>query len=259
MLGNLAEEDFFVLRGPFESGRQSPRNLGAMLILSIPFHILMFFLAYVAAADSSAFPYITTLLWAHLVISSKVILFSIIFAIPSIYIQNQKLQYLIVILISQNIFGILPYFMAVFYIGKEFYIPIESLMNFTYITFSIGILVFFVTGIRFFVLLRKGEYRVGTKKEEIRTKMEFKVKSYLPIIITGSLGAFFTFQYLIRLLGIGDIYNIMMLTLCVLLFYAMLFVLPEQLVILYCKYRFDSFNFNKEDKLKPVSRKEGLK
>ncbi|WP_280528738.1 hypothetical protein [Virgibacillus pantothenticus] len=35
----------------------------------------------------------------------------------------------------------------------------------------------------------------------------------------------------------------------------MLFVLPEQLVILYCKYRFESFNFDKDGNLKPMGTK----
>lgn len=37
-----------------------------------------------------------------------------------------------------------------------------------------------------------------------------------------------------------------------LLFFTMLFILPEQLVILYCKYRFESFNFDKDGQLIPM-------
>ncbi len=38
----LKEEDFAVLRGPLESGRQSPSSLGAMFILSLFLHPLFF-------------------------------------------------------------------------------------------------------------------------------------------------------------------------------------------------------------------------
>ncbi|MEI3613002.1 hypothetical protein [Pseudogracilibacillus sp. SO30301A] len=45
-LNNLDEQDFAVLRGPFESGRQSPKSLGGTLVLSIFFQVLLFFLIY---------------------------------------------------------------------------------------------------------------------------------------------------------------------------------------------------------------------
>ena len=43
MLEKLTEEDFMVLRGPLESGRQGPGSLGGMLLLSIFLQIPMFF------------------------------------------------------------------------------------------------------------------------------------------------------------------------------------------------------------------------
>ncbi|MGY0691202.1 hypothetical protein ACW2QC_00250 [Virgibacillus sp. FSP13] len=43
MLQKLSEEDFVALRGPFESGRQSPNSLSLTLILFIFFQPLMFF------------------------------------------------------------------------------------------------------------------------------------------------------------------------------------------------------------------------
>lgn len=71
-------------------------------------------------------------------------------------------------------------------------------------------------------------------------------------MIVGSVGLLFILQYLVRTFGLADIESIVMVTLFILLFYTMLFVLPEQLVILYCKYRFDSFNYDKNGNLKPM-------
>ncbi|RFA35462.1 hypothetical protein CAI16_08175 [Virgibacillus dokdonensis] len=251
----LPEEDFAVLRKPLESGRQGLGNLGSMLFVSAFLHALIFFLTYVAAGDNTIFPYKETIFWIHLIITSHLILFSFIYAIPTVYKKSQKIQYLITILVSQNMFGILFYIMALFYIGSTFNITTISLLNFTYTTLIIGFLILLMTFVRFYILLLKGEYRERSSKDKVRAKLEAGIKSYLPILIIGSIGLLFMLQYLIRLLGLEDIYTVFMLSLCILLFYAMMFVLPEQLVILYCKYRFNSFNFNKHGELNPMGRK----
>src|SRR5690625_3081539 len=255
MLNKFKEEDFAVLRGPFESERQSPRALGAILPISIILQGLMYVLTHLGAAENSIFPYTENLFWFHTMVTGLLIIFSIIYSIPNIYNKSQKLQYLITILVSQNLFGVYFYLMALFYIGQGFNVSEESLLNFTYITLAIGVLVFVVTMIRFYILLKKGHYRKGSKKAKFRSKAELGVRSYLPIIIIGSVGLLFILQYLIRLFGIGDIYTVFVLSICILLLYTMLFVLPEQLVLLYCKRRFDSFNYNKNGELNPMGRK----
>lgn len=261
MLSRLKEDDFKVLRGSFESGRQRPGALGSMLILSIFLQALMFFLAYVAAGDDSIFPNKEAMFKFHLVTTIIFILLSIIYAIPKVYLNSQKVQYLITIFVSQNLFGILPYTMALFYIGKSYSVTRESLLAFTFITLSFGVLIFIITCIRFYILLKKGQYREGSKKDEIRSRTEAGIKSYLPMIITGSIGLLFIIQFLVRTFGLMDIQTIFMLSLCILVLYAMLFVLPEQLVTLYCKYRFDSFNYDKYGNLKPMGtdRKDVIK
>lgn len=249
------EEDFVVLRGPLESGRQSPSNFSAMFILSVFLQALMFFLTYVVAADDSIFPFKENLFYFHLFITGLLIVLSIIYAIPKVYIKGQKMQYLISILISQNLFGAFFYLSGLFVIGSKSSITIAPLINFTLITLLFGFLVFIVTSIRFYVLLKKGHYRKGSSKDKLRSKYETGIKSYLPIIIVGSIGTLFTLQYLISLFGLYDLEDTIMSTVCILLFPTMMFVLPEQLVILYCKYRFDSFNFNKRGELNPMGRK----
>ena len=86
MLSKLKEEDFGVLRGPFESGRQSPESFSGNFILSIFLQILMMVATYVVAADASKFPYIEGIFVIHILITGLIIIFSVVYAIPSIYI-----------------------------------------------------------------------------------------------------------------------------------------------------------------------------
>ncbi|MEC5425180.1 hypothetical protein QGM71_16970 [Virgibacillus sp. C22-A2] len=255
MLKKLTEEDFAVLRCPLESGRQSPSALAPILVLSIFLQALMFVLTYVVAADATLFPYKEEMFVIHLLITGILMLFSIIYSIPNVYMKGQKVQYILTVIVSQNLFGVFFYICVVFIIGKDKYISEESLLIFTYITLLFGLLIFIVTCIRFYVLLVKGQYRKESKKDKLRLKLEFSIQSFLPQIILASISLLFVVQYLVREFGIAEIETIIMMILFILLFYTMLFVLPEQLVILYCKYRFDSFNYNKNGKLKPMGRK----
>src|SRR5690606_28768271 len=122
---------------------------------------------------------------------------SIICAIPGVYKKYQKMQYLISILISQNIFGVFFYLIAIFFISEQIKTE-SSLMSFTIITLIIGLLIFIVTCIRFYILLRKGEYKKGSTRDQLRSNLESKIKSFLPMIIIGSIGIVYIIQLLVR-------------------------------------------------------------
>lgn len=255
MLRKLQEEDFAVLRGPLESGRQRPASLAMMLILSVFLQLLMFILTYVVAAYDTIFPYKNIIFVIHLFMTGVLIILSIVYAIPPVFLKGQKTQYLITILISQNLFGVFFYLSALFIIGEQRNITEKSLLTFTFITLLVGILIFIITSIRFYILLKGGQYRKGSKRDQVRSKLEFNIQSYLPMIIVTSVGLLFIIGYLVNVFGFAELETVMMMVLFILLFYTMLFVLPEQLVILYCKYNFESFNFNKNGELKPLERK----
>ncbi|MFJ8064660.1 hypothetical protein ACIQYS_08520 [Psychrobacillus sp. NPDC096426] len=241
----LKEEDFGALKGPLESGRQSPGNLGFALILGIVFQPLLYALEYFIAADSTIFPYKDEILKVHFWITAVLIVLSLIYAIPAVYKRSGKIQYLISILVSQNLFSISVLIMAIFFIGQDgdsMHISPSSLLTFTYTLLFIGLLVFIATFIRFYLLLRKGHYRKGSKKDMLRGR--FETKSYLPVAVIGGLGIVFIIQYIARNSAINDINAIVVIVIGIALFFGMAFVLPEQLVILYCKFRFKSFNFN---------------
>ncbi|MGX4669012.1 hypothetical protein JNUCC74_07335 [Cerasibacillus sp. JNUCC 74] len=187
MLKKLSERDFAVLRGPLESGRQSSSSLAFALMIAIFFQPLMIFLVYIVAADDSIYPYKNTIFYIHGFISSIIFIMSIIYSIPFFYKKAQKIQYLTAIFASQNIGGVCFYIAGVFLIGQEQSIDVRSLMIFTYVTMTLGLLIFIFTSIRFYILLRKGEYRAGSKKGEIRYKAEQGIKFYLSPIIVGSI------------------------------------------------------------------------
>jgi|SRR5690625_51261 len=251
-LNKLDEQDFAVLRGPLESGRQGPKSLGGILILSVFLQILLFFLTYVVAADNTKFPFKDILFYIHLVGTAILILFSILYSIPFLYNKRQKTQYLISILVSQN-FGMMFFISSLFLIGSDRLFTIEQsrLIQTVFIMFGLGILIFIVTFIRFYKLLSKGEYRLGSKKAQLRTR--FEAKSLVPFAIIAGTGISLLLQYIFKNMISFDGNTMMLILLGPLLFYTMLFVLPEQLVILYCKTRFDSFNFDNDGNLNPFS------
>lgn len=81
MLSKLKEEDFAVLTGPLESGRQSSQNFSGVFILSILFQVLVMVLTYVVAADASSFSYIDIIFVVHSFITGMLILLSIVYAL----------------------------------------------------------------------------------------------------------------------------------------------------------------------------------
>ncbi|MBO0589742.1 hypothetical protein I2484_20885 [Sporosarcina sp. E16_8] len=243
MLKKLTVEDVSVLREPLVSGRQSPNALGGALFLAVFMQILVYYLEYTVLGKVTNFPYKDQILTVHFWITVVLVILSAIYAIPSIYKRSQKMQYLVTILVSQNIFAVFLYISGLFLIGENQEISDKSLLKFAMVTLSFGVLLFIVTVIRFSILLRRGKYRKGSKRDELREK--FETKTYIPAVIIGSTGLLFIIQFAVRTFNLADIEDAVITVLGFAVFYTMIFVLPEQLVILYCKFRFKSFNFDK--------------
>ena len=252
MTNKWSEEDFEVLRGPFESGRQRPAALAGTLFLTIFLQALFFALEYFMVGNATVYPYKDEILAVHLWVTGGLMLFSLLYSIPAIYNRSGKMQYLLSILVSQNLFSISFLICALFLIGNDHgsgeNVSSESLLNFTYVTLGIGLFIFVITCIRFYILLHKGEYRKGSKKDELRG--QFEVKSYIPAATVAGLGLVFVIQYIARISTINDLNMMIFIVIGIGLFFVMLFVLPEQLILLYCKIRFQSFNFNERGYLK---------
>ncbi|HJF33535.1 MAG TPA: hypothetical protein K8V56_17365 [Sporosarcina psychrophila] len=243
MLKKLTIEDVAVLREPLVSGRQSPNALCGALVLAVFMQILVYYLEYAVLGRMTNFPYKDQILTVHFWITVVLVILSVIYAIPFIYMRDQKTQYLVSILVSQNIFAIFLYISGLFLLGENQEVSEKSLLTFTMVTLSFGVLLFVATVIRFSILLRKGKYRKGSKRDELRAK--FEKKTYIPAVIIGSTGLVYIIQFAVRTFNLADIEEAVITVLCFAVFYTMIFILPEQLVILYCKFRFKSFNFDK--------------
>ena len=247
MTSKLKVEDFEVLRGPFESGRQRPTALAGALVLSVFLQALLFSLEYYVAGELTVYPYKDEILKVHFWITAGLIMLSLVYAMPAVYKRSGKIQYMLSILVAQNLFSAMFFISALFFIGKNgegVAVAPESLLNFTYIILLIGLSIFIVTFVRFSILLRNGHYRKGSKKDKLRGR--FESKSYIPAVVLGGIGLVFVVQYIARTSAIDDINIMVVIVAGLLLFFVMLFILPEQLVLLYCKFRFKSFNFDKK-------------
>ncbi|WP_062050951.1 hypothetical protein [Bacillus sp. JCM 19034] len=242
MVRKLSEKDFLVLRGPFESGRQAPVSLGGAMIIGAFCQALMVFLSYYIGEDS-ILPFTDKLVSIHLWVTLIIVALTILYSFPYFFRKYQKSQYLLSILMTHNLITYSWYILSLLIIGAT--LPEDfnarNVMMYIYITLGIGGILFIVTCIRFYVLLMKGKYRKGSSRDKLRGKFEGKIN--MTSIGAGSIGVAVSVQYLMRnfdFMGYGDLFIV---AIGLLLFYTMIFILPEQLVILYCKYRFKSFNF----------------
>ena len=257
MLKKLIIEDVSVLREPLVSGRQSPNKLGGALVLGVFLQILVYYLEYAVLGRMTNFPYKDQILTVHFWVTVVLVILSVIYAIPFIYMKSQKTQYLVSILSSQNIAAVFLYISGLFLLGENQEVSEKSLLTFTMVTLSLGVLLFVATVIRFSILLRKGKYRKGSKRDELRAN--FENKTYIPAAIIGSTALVFIVQFVVRTYNLADIEEATITFISFGIFYTMIFVLPEQLVILYCKFRFKSFNFDKRGYLESEDSAKGRK
>ncbi|MET3575079.1 hypothetical protein ACFFIY_04515 [Bhargavaea ullalensis] len=151
-------------------------------------------------------------------------------------------------MISQNTAGAILPISALFIMGNErSNATASSTLTATWVVLFAGSLIFALTAIRFWKKLARGDYREGTKADRQRKALEYR--SFAPIATVAGLGLFFVLQYMIRMSGWASLEDMILIVIGIGVFFAMMFVLPEQLFILYCKYRFNSFNFNESGSL----------
>lgn len=112
LLQNLSEKDYLVLRGPFVSKRQSPKSLGANLVLLIILQAFLLCLEYFINGFSKI-SITSTIIQIHLIYSCLLGGIGLIFALSLVYMRAQRLQYLISILVTQNL-GSITFFYICF-------------------------------------------------------------------------------------------------------------------------------------------------
>lgn len=252
ILNRLQEKEFVALRIPFKSGRQSPKSMGGMLLFGVLLQLCLFTLVYLVAADRTGFPFKTEIFIVHLILTVITIFLSIIFSIPKVYRKHEAMQYMVVLLVTLNIFGIPMYLSALFLAWPDRILPQHepAIMRSVWISLVAGLLVFIVTWIRFLRLLKNGEYREGSERDAIRGKWEAKSLLVPAVIVGTSLSLIL--QSVFKSMGSFDGNIMMIIVVGLLVFYTILFVLPEQMMLVYCKRRFKSFNFDKDGNVLPL-------
>lgn len=248
MFKEFTERDFIGFREHLKS-RQNPNSLGGALFISCFLQFLLYYLIYYVAAEATVYPNVATIKKIHFGVTLILTVFSAVFMFSLVFKTFEKTQYLLSILVSQNVFGIYSYLGALFLIGEGDVATSAFLVTFTYITSGIAVVLFVATFFRLYLLIKKGQYRESSKKGE-----EFESTSYIPIVIIASIGTLIILITLVinnGVIGVSD-ETIFFIVLSLLIFYVMIYVLPEQLIILYCKFRFKSFNFNMSGHLYPV-------
>ncbi|MFB1051949.1 hypothetical protein [Paraliobacillus sp. JSM ZJ581] len=254
MLNKIPEENFLVLRRNFESELQKPSQLGRIFFVIIFSQAILMALEFFIKSYS-IYPNIDSLVTGHLIVSIILGLFCIIYAIPAMYMKSQRMQYFIFILAGQNLFTVSMYLLTLIIISAEFETDSETLLNFTSIMLTISIILVILKVIIVLFQLRKGSYKKGSKKDRLRGRLESN--SLFSIIFSLGIGATFIVQYFIRNFEFNGIDILIIATIFTLSSLFVLSLLPEQAITLYCKIRFDSFNYEQNGRLKPVRDEEG--
>lgn len=257
-MGKLREEDFEVLREPLESGRQSRESISVVLILGIFLQALMFAINYYLAAPHSLFPFKEEIINIHFWFTAVLIGLSIVYSIPFVYKRCERIQYAISILVSHNVGSISFLIISLFTIGLEdegMTNNADTLLQITYAILAVALFSFIIIMARYYILLKNGHYRKGSKKEEQRN--ELANMSFVPkvVLIGGAVFILIT-KWISHNSNYYDSSTPGILVLGMIVFYAMIAVLPEQLIILYCKCKYKSFNFNERGYLYSIGEKE---
>ncbi|MEK3806238.1 ABC transporter ATPase [Bacillus sp. FSL H8-0547] len=237
----LSVEYYRVLRKPLESGRQSPNSLAGALLLGSALQFLVWFLTYNVAGKYTNYPNIDEIKDVHFIMTMVLIGCSILFSLPFVYKKAEKTQYFVSIVTTQN-FGVSFFLIAMFLIGENEEITENMLMSFTNISMIFGVLLLVSTFVRYYILINLGHYKSGSSYDLRRKEIEKRL--HLPTIIVSSTALIYIIQHVVRVLGIANIDTIVMVAMFISISYTLIYVLPEQLIILYCKFRFKSFNFN---------------
>lgn len=248
----LSEEDFAVLNGPLESGRQSPGALGVNLILvavMITGMLILFNWIFAVSELEEGYSLVLTILIVVTVIGIILIMLSVIFSIKGVYETRQAAQYFIVILVTQYTFGLLLYLAGLFIIlhdlqhGYRGEVGVEELALFAIASFSIGIFIFIFSFIRFVRLLKKGKFRKNTSRDKIRGQLEARTDEFKKTGIFGGIAMLGTATSIFQMFPVHDAESLLIVTIGITLFFVMLFILPEQLVSWYCIKKFNSFRY----------------
>lgn len=256
-LDQLSEEDFAVLSGPLDSGRQSPSGLAGTLLLApflLGFVVILANFFVFGDRIEPAHPVVIVICLIMDVVGFLIIVLSFVFSAKKVYKSRQSTQYFITILVSQFLFGGFFYWIVLYILfdNKQFHhnivISNNEMLSLIIGTLLLGMLIFIIAFIRFIRLLEDGKFRKNTKRDEIRGSLENNIPKIKRTATVGGASFVLIGISLNRIYGVYDFEFLLGATVSMSLFYVMLFILPEQLVIWYSIKRFESFQFDFDDR-----------
>src|SRR5699024_614568 len=126
----------------------------------------------------------------------------------------------------------------------HFSVSNQEMISFIIGSMVLGICFFLFTFFRLLKNLEAGKFRKNTKRDEIRGYLEGRTMDFQAIAIRFGIDFVLIVTSLIKILHVNDFEILLFTSIGITLFYVMLFILPEQLVIWYCIKRFKSFQFD---------------
>lgn len=256
----LSEDYFSALRRRFELHQQSPRALGRALVGSSIAHAFFCLFSIFILTDGWDHPLVTRIFLIHVVVTSVQFYFSLFYSIPYVNRMRQKMQYFFVIT-TLLLIGISFYLIPLYIVADEvlfgyhshsYYVTEETFIRFIQLSLIVGVMIMIVGFLRFNYLLTNGKFREGSDLDLKRQTTEESATDYIRTILIIVVGIGIIALTMAKYLEVAQLDRLLIASFGILVFYYVLYKLPVQLCILYCKRRFKSFNFDAEGNIYPV-------
>ena len=251
----LEEEDFAIFRTSFESGRQTPETIRKGIVLAIIMQIVMG-VGIFAAADPTVSPefHKATLLIVQYTCTLCLFIYSIIYAIPKIYMKKQHIQFLVASLSLLNFIGIFPFYGLLFILVRLVEITEKSFFSLAIFILVSGIIFYIAIIFRLQRSIHAGHYRKDSTKHNYSEvlKRDRAIFSRLPELIIIGIGLVFIIRFILTNMFTVDTEMMILFFMLFALFYMGIFMFAYSIIVVYCKKRFASFNFDENGNLYPL-------
>ncbi len=260
-LDQFQEEDFGLFRLSFESGRQSPKNAAKWLLISVLTQSFMFFLLSLAPINHTRmFVFKQVCVSIVFLFTAVLILLSIIYSIPHLYKKQEHIQYKILSLGLSNNIIVIPFFIGLFILIQENNIP-------DFIYFLLGLLLGLLGLGLYYIIVRKTTEAISNgyfsgpsiANHDGAVKKDKEINSKLPGLIFGGTGLLLILGSSPPFVDTVDGESVFLAILFISVYFFGIHVITMNLIAIYCKERFRSFNFTEEGHLYPWNSGDRLK
>ncbi|MEI3613190.1 hypothetical protein [Pseudogracilibacillus sp. SO30301A] len=253
-LDQFTEMDLGLFRSSFESGRQAPKSAARWLWVNVITQVIMCLILLRAAIDAERLvAFKQGMMKTVFLFTIVIIILSIIYSIPYFYKKQEHIQYRILSLgLGNNVISI-PYFCGIFMLMQENNIP-----DFIYFLVAVSLILLGVG--MFFMIVHKTSKAIKTgyfSRHSNQSNYDETVQkdkafiSNLPGLIFGGAGLLLIIGTSIPYLKTADGEAIFMAMLAIICYFFGIHIITMNLIAIYCKERFRSFNFPEEGHLYP--------